>query len=50
MEESLIAAIFKRKAIWDPTDKLRRNSKILSSLWAEVANEVGLDGQLYFRN
>ncbi|XP_063227164.1 uncharacterized protein LOC134537204 [Bacillus rossius redtenbacheri] len=43
MEELIIAAVYKRKAIWDPTDGLRKNSKILNALWAEVAQEVGID-------
>ncbi|XP_050517469.1 uncharacterized protein LOC126892083 [Diabrotica virgifera virgifera] len=43
MEESVISAVYKRRAIWDPADPLRKNSKILTTLWEKAALEVGSD-------
>ena len=45
MEESIISSVFKKRAIWDPADPLRKNSKILTTLWEEAALEVGSDGK-----
>jgi hypothetical protein len=37
MDEALIAAVFRREALWNPSDELHKNAVVLKKLWEDVA-------------
>ncbi|XP_060803522.1 transcription factor Adf-1-like [Amyelois transitella] len=43
MDDTLIAAVYRREPLWDPAHKLHRHVNVLKSLWEEVAEETGRD-------
>lgn len=45
MEEFIIASVYKREPLWNPSHSLYRNVGVLKKLWQEVANELNTDGK-----
>ncbi|XP_069670952.1 uncharacterized protein [Periplaneta americana] len=45
MDEALIGAVFKREALWNPSDELHKNGVVLKKLWEDVAEELNKDGK-----
>ncbi|KAJ0182575.1 hypothetical protein K1T71_001944 [Dendrolimus kikuchii] len=43
MDNSLIAAVYTREALWNPANELHKNSNMLRKLWQEIAEELQKD-------
>jgi hypothetical protein len=52
-DEALIAAVFKRGTVWNPSEELHKNALVLKKLLEEVAEELNKSGKYvhcYFIN
>jgi hypothetical protein len=44
-DDALIAAVFKRKKVWDPSEKLHKNALVLKKLWEDVTEKLNKSGK-----
>ncbi|XP_043661555.1 uncharacterized protein LOC122625529 [Drosophila teissieri] len=43
INEELIAAVFKKRCLWDQPNKLYHNRQIINQNWNEISNELNVD-------
>lgn len=45
--ENVIAEVYRRKPLWDPSEDVHKNVSVLKKLWEQVAEALGKDGKAY---
>jgi len=45
INEELIAAVFKKRCLWDQQNNLYHNRQIVDKNWNEILNELNVDGK-----